>query len=121
MKQNTTYVYKIAIPANTTTESDSPIINGAAITGRLVKMHVDIPEGVQFSAGFRVEFITGLGAIRYPQPITGASDYFTGENTKLDLKPNIELKEATPKIYGVNNSSSQAHTMIMTIEVEQGE
>ena len=121
MKQNTTYIFTITIPASTLTESDTPLIEGSPITGKLVKMHVDIPQGVQFSAGFRIAFFSGLGDSRYPQPMRGASDYFTGEDTKLDLKPNIELKDAIPKIYGVNNSTITEHKMIMTIEVEQGE
>jgi len=116
-KESITIIFKVAIPKNTTEESNTPIIEGSALSGKIVKMHVDVPQGVQFSAGFRIQF----GDRRYPQPMKDASDYFSGENTKLDLKPNIVVKEAIPKIYGVNNSTTTDHTMLITIEIEVGE
>ena len=46
-----------------------------------------------------------------------SSEYFSGNNIPLELKPNIELKEDSITIYGINDDELNNHDCFVTFEI----
>ena len=97
--------------------SDTLLKTTAVMSGKIKQILIDIPAGSAFNAGIR--FVFGKAGVL---PIEDAEDttekYFTGDETKIPLKPDIMLNEEKIKIYGKNNGAS-AHTFIVTMEIEE--
>lgn len=108
------YVFVITIPKNTT---DTALIKrGSALSGILRKVLIDIPTGWQYAAGVQLRF--GSNKILPTQNVDNTEKYYTGDNTDLDVHPDLELKEDIVEIYGENRDPTNDHNCVITMEVE---
>lgn len=118
MTQVNVFTFLITVPANTT--EDTLILGGDSVgilTGILKKIHVAIPNGVAFVAGVRINF---NNKHKIPSGIKGGLDYISGNaNPDMVLLAELPLNEVKPEFYGLNNSATNDHSFIVTLEVEQ--
>jgi len=106
--------YFVEIPASTTT--DTLLKTSREFSGILTKIIINIPDGWDITTGVRFE----IGSQTLPMTDNNdSSEYFSGNNIPLELKPNIELKEDKIKIYGINDDASNQHDCMITFEVSQ--
>ena len=110
-----TYQFIITIVKNTLVESEQPITESDAMSGKITKLVYDIPSGVAGVAGVRIE----AGGFLFPARTKGGVNYLTGEDHKLPANPNQEIENETLKFYGINNSTTIDYDFIITIEVEE--
>ena len=104
--------YYITIPKNTTKEIK--LKSSREISGRVTKVIINIPDGWDITSGLRFE----LGSQVMPMiDNNDSSEYFSGNNIPLELKPNIELKEDSIKIYGINDDGINDHSCFVTFEI----
>ncbi len=107
------YVFSVTMVKNTL---DTKIIRGSALSGILRKLKIDIPQGWQFSAGVRFEF--GRSKTLPTTNVDNTEKYYTGDDTDLDLSPDLVLLEDVIEIFGINNDVSNDHSCIVTMEIE---
>lgn len=116
MRKRFQIVYKPTLAINT---KDTLKFETKTLSGTLKKLFIDIPVGVAYSAGVRLE-ITGTKTEILPKKETDSEEYFTGDDTDLKLSPNLEIKEGTIKIFGANSDAVNPHKIVMTLEIEEG-
>ena len=107
--------YVVTIPANTPVLTR--IIDGLVYSGKLRFMNIDIPKGWDYSAGVQIRFAD----TKFPvEDTSGALDVFSGDDTDLPLRPDLDLFEEKLQIYGQNNDGVE-HSCVITIEIEQND
>lgn len=111
---NVTYPFLLTITKNKIQEykvKDSK----QAITGKILKIHLNVPAGNAYNAGIRIEF----GDQQYfPNVTEGTIRYLTGDKTDVSFSPNFKVKEARIIFYGVNNDVLLDHSILIFIEVD---
>lgn len=107
------YVFVVTVLKNTTTETRFKISN--ALTGKITKLIIDIPNGWNYTTGVR---ITVGKKKSLPATSNDTENYFTGNDTDLFLNPDMDLKEEKLEIFGVNFDGINDHTCVVTVEVE---
>ena len=113
---SSSYVFLVTLIKNTpdTLKKTSNVLNG-----KVTKILIDIPSGWAYNAGIRFKFGRS-GTL----PIESGGDteqYFTGDDTDINLNPNLKVKQSKLEIFGLNNDAVNDHTCIITIEVEEDE
>lgn len=117
MTQRNTYTFSITVPKNTTIET--LILGGqnvGVLHGKLISLNIDIPNGVAFTAGIRIDFQKSFSI---PSQVKGGERYISGNNNLLKLEPGIDIYEKIPEFYGINNDAVNDHTFFVTMEIEQ--
>lgn len=108
-------VIPISVPAGVT--EDTLLAEVPIPRGRIEDIHVDIPAGIQFLAGFRVE-----NNRRQIIPILSFGDdtepawidrYITGDSSEIKMKIDIPIEEGTLEIYGINFGDVEARFILI--------
>ncbi len=98
---------------------DTKIKTSQVITGKITKILIDIPSGWAYNAGIRFKF--GSSGSLPIESGDATEEYFTGDDTDIDLNPNLPIKQSRLEIFGINNDAVNDHTCIVTVEVEEDE
>lgn len=115
MRRRFQIVYKPILAVDT---KDTLKFETKTLSGTLKKLFIDIPVGVAYSAGVRLE-ITGTKTEILPKKETDSEEYFTGDDTDLPFSPNLEIKEGTVKIFGANSDAVNPHKFVIILEIEE--
>ncbi len=106
-------VYVVTVPANTT--AMLKIIDSVALSGKVTQMNIDIPDGWNYNTGIQIR----IGRHVFPVEDTeDGQDTFTGNDTDLQLRPDIDVKEEKVSIHGLNNDTVYSHSCVVTLEID---
>ena len=107
-------VYSLGIEIPPTT-APTLVRKFKGVGGVMTKIYIDVEMGVGYTSGFFIDY----AGVRIPTPVSDDMQYFSGDNSKYSVSPNVAVNEGDVAIYGVNNDSVP-HRFWLIIEVQEG-
>lgn len=110
-------VYNFVVTITNGTTKLTKLAETIRTTGIIRQIIIDIPSNVAAVAGILFKF-GKAGTLPITDGRDESNDTITGDDINLPLKPDVELKEDSIEIWGLNSGGSN-HTFIVTVEIER--
>jgi len=110
-------VIPISVPPNV--QEDMLLAELPIPRGRITYIHIDIPAGVQYMAGFRIENNRRsiIPFLSYETENTNAwlDRYVSGDSSEIRAQVDIPIEEGSLEIHGINFNDVEARFLVTLV------